>query len=167
MSRKTFCDVTGAPRCSRVMERQQLPHIAQAMLVGAGGTPLTSDPDAITIADNGNLADNGPTIALVFNIETGAGLLGAAVLANLPRASRFSIPGLIHTLGVGIIQLQYRVSDTGAWQLYESYPLSLNYPIDEVLIPTVQQYRVFYHDINDGAVTTGLDLQVVLYPTPS
>lgn len=156
--RLTLGDVVA---CPDGLERLRV----QAINVCGDGEVVIPFPQVITIADNETILDAGASTALWFDISTGLGQLGTTDLSNLPRAGSFGISGRILTSGRGWIIIGYAIETTAIWQLYEPVPLSFEYPIDKLLVPTRRQYFIrFVDDANDVLPTVGLELQVVLYP---
>jgi len=124
---------------------------------------LGPSPRALTINDNDTVVDGLTSNVLTLDIPAGTGVLAGAPLANLPRASLLKISAR-NGAGYGWVHIHYRTNAAAAWRLYESIPLSYDYPFDKTIVVTRAQYRIYYEDIADGVNTTGLDIQVVLDP---
>ena len=156
----TLEDVAGAGLAGR--ERLRV----SAILLDASGSPVAQYPQAFTISDDEAVIDGATSAQFWFDITTGQGNLGGAALANMPYASRFGISAFC-TAGVGVVRIMYRLETASPYRLFEDVPLSANYPVDKVSVPSRRQYLVYYIDTADGVATAGLDLQVVLYPSPA
>ena len=128
--------------------------------------PADFAPRVITLANQDDILATATSSYLAFRIDDGYALIDGVVVAPvIPRTSMFAISCFIEGTGNGLIRINYNVewTGTGTWSNYEEIPLSPDYPIDKILVPSRRSYWIQYYALTN---TTDLTLQIILYPSP-
>jgi hypothetical protein len=114
-------------------------------------------PTVINLADNTTVPDGTTFPVGGYIIDISSGISKFSISSSMTSAAT----------GTGYLRIEYRVTNTSAWRIYEDIPFFAGQSINKFYIPSRQFYRISYFDNNDLINTTTLDLVIIEYPIPT